>query len=60
MERLRISSLIAVAEEETAKAQREYIIGDLKSEERLQKCLDTLEALKIMKERGVPDSLKDG
>lgn len=59
MHRLPISELITAAEAETAKARAAYDPEDRDSQEHLQRCLDVLEALRIMKERGVPDSLKD-
>lgn len=56
--RYRISDLIRVAEEQTEKARQAYERAELTQEEFLN-CLVTLEGLRMAKERGVPDSLRD-
>jgi hypothetical protein len=59
LERLTISEALRIAEQQTAEAQRAKDSGHPEGEERVQQWSDTLHALEIMKERGVPDSMKD-
>lgn len=60
MEHFPISYLIQIAEEQTEKAKQAFEAGEPDGAERYQQWSDTLEGLRIMKERGVPDSMKDG
>jgi hypothetical protein len=59
LERLTISEALQIAEKQTAEAQCAKDSGDPEGEERVQQWSDTLHALQVMKERGVPDSMKD-
>jgi hypothetical protein len=58
-QRYTISELIEIAEQQTAEAKRALQANEPDSTERVQQWSDTLKALQIMKERGVPDSLRD-
>jgi hypothetical protein len=57
--RLTISEALPIAEQQTAEGERAKEAGEPDGEERVQRWSETWEALKIMKERGVPDSMKD-
>ena len=57
--RYTISELLSIAEEQTEEAKRALEAGEPDAVERVQQWSDTLEGLRLMKERGVPDSLKD-
>jgi hypothetical protein len=57
--RYTISQLIADAEEQILKAQHACDANEDCAGERLKSWSETLELLHIMKESGVPDSLKD-
>ena len=59
LERLTISEALRIAELQTAEAQKARDAGELNGEERVREWSDTLHALQVMKERGVPDSMKD-
>jgi hypothetical protein len=60
VERLTISKALGIAEQQTAEARQAKDSGDPEGEERLQQWSDTLHALEVLKERGVPESMKDG
>jgi hypothetical protein len=59
LKRLTISEAIHIAERQTAEAQKAKDAGESDGEDRIQQWSDTLYLLNIMKERGVPDSMKD-
>ncbi len=59
LERLTISEALRIAKQQTAEAQKAKDAGDPEGEERVQQWSDTLHALEVMKDRGVPDSMKD-
>ncbi len=59
LKRLTISEAIQIAERQTADAERAKEAGEPEGEDRVQQWSDTLQVLRIMKERGVPDSMKD-
>jgi len=59
MERLTISKVLQIAEEQTAVARRAAEAGDLDASDLYERWSETLSLIRIMKERGVPDSLKD-
>jgi hypothetical protein len=59
LQRLTISEALRIAEKQRAEAQCAKDSGDAEGDERLQQWSDTLHALELMKERGVPDSMKD-
>jgi hypothetical protein len=58
-QRYTMSELIEIAEQQTAEAKRALQRNEPDGADRLQQWSDTLKALQIMKERGVPDSLRD-
>jgi DNA/RNA-binding domain of Phe-tRNA-synthetase-like protein len=58
-QRYTISELIEIAEQQTAEAKRALKANEPDAADRVQQWSDTLKALQIMKERGVPDSLRD-
>ncbi len=59
MEHLTISKALQIPEEQTARAKLALEAGEWDAEERVLRWSETLEVLRIMKERGVPESLKD-
>ena len=58
-QRYTISELIEIAEHQTAEAKRALHANEPDGADRVQQWSDTLEALQIMKERGVPESMRD-
>lgn len=58
-QRYTISELIEIAAQQTAEAKRALQANERDGTDRVQQWSDTLKALQIMKERGVPDSLQD-
>ena len=54
-----ISELIEIAEQQTAEAKRALQANEPDAADRVQQWPNTLEALQLMKKRGVPDSLRD-
>jgi hypothetical protein len=57
--RYTISELLRIAEEQTAEAKRAMEANKTGGLKRFEDWSNTLEALRIMQERGMPDSLKD-
>ena len=54
-----ISELIEIAEQQTAEAKVALDANEPDGADRFQQWSDTLKALRIMKERGVPESMQD-
>jgi hypothetical protein len=59
LKRLTISEAIDIAERQTADAEHAVEAGEPDGEDRVQQWSDTLHVLRVMKQRGVPDSMKD-
>jgi hypothetical protein len=57
--RYTISELLRIAEQQTDRAKQAMEEGEPGGAERFQQWSHTLSALRIMKERGLPESLKD-
>ena len=57
--RYTISELLKIAEEQTAQAKRAQERGEPDGAERYEQWSNTLAGIRIMQERGVPDSLKN-
>ena len=59
MKRLSISEALRIAEQQVANAEDAKEAGEPEGEERIQAWSDTLQVLRVMKKRGVPDSMED-
>ena len=59
LNRLTISEALKIAEQQTAEARQAKEACDPEGDERLQQWSDTLHVLHVLREHGVPDSMKD-
>lgn len=59
VEKLSVAKMIEVAEKQTAEAKRAKEAGEWDGEARFRQWSATLEALRIMQERGIPDTMQD-
>ncbi|HZQ54173.1 MAG TPA: hypothetical protein VFB14_18370 [Bryobacteraceae bacterium] len=57
-EKLSLSKMIEIAEKQTAEAKRAKDAGEWDGEERFQQWSETLEALRIMHKRGIPETIQ--
>jgi hypothetical protein len=58
-EKLSVSKMIEIAEKQTAEAKRAKEAGQCDGEDRFRHWSATLEALRIMQKRGIPDTMQD-